>query len=292
MKHLWDLPGWLELAEAAEYLRGLNTEPEVSAVTILDAALEGQVQLSVRFSGFRLAYKVPEQPTSTDDFGYEDILGVYDLVLKGSVRDEIEYLCAVEQGRPHKKLVVHEGARVKSEGHVYQLSPSVAPVSALDGGVLGLTREALGDFSTVIRQRGSSKGSAQQTNSRPLKKQERETLLKIIVALAAPFAKYIKSHPLKDNEKYSSDAEEAFENLSDALGGRVDRETFLAITAALMEYKQFDLSKPYSAADILNRRLGALGLRERSRETIVKVLEPIKNARKTPRSSSTACHRS
>ena len=132
MKHLWDLPAWLELAEAAEYLRGPNTEPEVSAATILDAALEGQVQLSVRFPGFCLAYEVSEQPASTDGFEYEDLLGVYDLVLEGSVRDEVEYLCAVEQGRPHKKLVVAEGARVKREGRVYLLSPSKAPVSALD----------------------------------------------------------------------------------------------------------------------------------------------------------------
>ena len=150
-------------------------------------------------------------------------MGVYDLVLEGSVRNEIEYRCAVEQGRPHKKLVVHEGARVKNEDGVYQLSPSTAPVSALGGGVLGLTREELGDFSTVIRQRASSKGGAQQTDIRPLKKQERETLLKIIVALAAPFAEYIKSHPPKDNEAYSSKAEEALEKLSDASRGRTGR---------------------------------------------------------------------
>ena len=149
----------------------------------------------MRFSGFRLAYEVSEQPASTDGFEYEDLLGVYDLVLEGSVRDEVEYLCAVEQGRPHKKLIVTEGARVKREDRVYQLSPSTAPVSALEGGVLGLTREELGDFSTLVRQRASSKGGAQQTDTRPLKKQERETFLKIIVALAAPFAEYIKSHP-------------------------------------------------------------------------------------------------
>ena len=282
MKHLWDLPAWLELSEAAEYLGGVNTDPEISAVTILDAALEEQVQLSVRFSRPVFAYEVPEQPTSTDGFEYEDLLGVYDLVLKGSVRDEMEYLCAVEQGRPHKKLVVHEGARVKREGRVYQLSPSTAPVSALGGGVLGLTREELGDFWTVIRQRDPLKGGAQQTDIRPLEKQERETLFKIIVGLADRFAKDIKSHPPKKNEPYSSSAEEVFVTLSDALGGRVDRATFRAIIAALMEYTQFDLSKPYSAAEKLNRSLRALGLRERSRETIVKVLKLIKDARETP----------
>ena len=275
MNRLWNLPAWLELSEAAEYLHAITKqEIKINEVTILEAALEGQVQLSIRFSRPVFAYEVPEQPTSTDGFEYEDLLGVYDLVLEGSVRDEIEYLCAVEQGHPHKKLVVHEGARVKREGRVYQLSPSRAPVSALDGGVLGLTREELGDFSTVMRQRDPSKGGAQQTDIRPLKKQERETLLKIIVALAVRFATDIKSHP--------SEAEETLTDLSDALGGRVDRETFLAIIAALVECTQFDLSKPYSAAEILNRRLGALGLRERSRETIVKVLEPIKDARQTP----------
>ena len=282
MKRLWDLPAWLELSEAAEHLRSLNTKQEISEVTILDAALKGQVQLSVRFSGFRFAYEVSEQPTSTDGFEHEDLLGVYDLVLEGSVRDEVEYLCAVEQGRPHKKLVVAEGARVKREDRVYQLSPGTAPVSALDGGVLGLTREELGDFSTVIRQRASSKGGAQQTDIRPLKKRERETLLKIIVALVVRFAKDIKSHPTRDNEQYSSEAEEALENLSDALGGRVDRETFLAIIAALVEYRPFDLSKPYPAAERLNRHLQQLGLRERSPETIAKVLKLIKDARETP----------
>ena len=272
MKHLWDLPAWLDLPEAAEYLRDVNTDPVISAVTILDAALEGQVQLSVHFSRPLLAYEVPEQPTSTDGFEFEDLLGVYDLVLEGSVRDEIEYLCAVEQGRPHKKLVVNEGARVKREGHVYQLSPSGAPVSALDGGVLGLTREELGDFSTVIRQRGSSKGDAQQKNIRPLKKQERETLLKIIVALAVRFAKDIKLPK----------AEETVENLSDALSGHVNREQFITIIAALVKCQQFDLSTPYSAANFVNQRLLELGLKERSPETIAKVLKLIKDARETP----------
>ena len=273
MNHLWNLPAWLELPEAAEYLQA-NTTQEITEVSILEAALEEQVQLSVRFSHSVFAYEVSKQQTSTDGFEYESLLGVYELVLEGSVRDEIEYLCAVERGRPHKELVVHEGAHVKKEGSVYQLFRSNTPVSALDGGTLGLTREELGDFSTVIRQRASSKGGAQQTDIRPVKKQERETFLKIIVALAVRFATDIKSHP--------SEAEETLTDLSDALGGRVDRETFLAIIAALVECTQFDLSKPYSAAEILNRRLGALGLRERSRETIVKVLEPIKDARKTP----------
>ena len=49
-----------------------------------------------------------------------------------------------------------------------------------------------------------------------------------------------------------------------------------------MEYRQVDLSKPYPAAERLIRRLLELGLKERSPETIVKVLEPIKDARKTP----------
>ena len=198
MNRLWNLPAWLELSEAAEYLQA-NTKQEIkiNEVSILEAALEGQVQLSVRFSHSVFAYEVPEQPTSTDGFEYEDLLGVYDLVLEGSVRDEIEYWCAVEQGRPHKKLVVHEGARVKREGRVYQLSPSHAPVSALDGGVLGLTREELGDFSTVMRQRASSKGGAQQTDIRPLKKQERETFLKVIVALAVPFCEVHQVAPAR-----------------------------------------------------------------------------------------------
>ena len=285
MDHLWNLPAWLELPEAAEYLHA-NTTQEITEVSILEAALEEQVQLSVRFSHSVFAYGVPEQPTSTDGFEYESLLGVYELVLEGSVRDEIEYLCAVEQGRPHKKLVVHEGARVKSEGRVYQLSPSHAPVSALQGGVLGLTREELGDFSTVMRQRASSKGGAQQTDIRPLKKQERETFLKVIVALAVPFAEYINSNRPEDKKTPSPNAEEALTDLSDALGDRVDRETFRAIIAALMKYKlkykQLDLSKPYSAAKTLNDRLVVLGLRPRSRETIAKVLEAIKDARKTP----------
>ena len=283
MNRLWNLPAWLELSEAAEYLHAITKqEIKINEVTILEAALEGQVQLSIRFSLPVFAYEVPEQPTSTDGFEYEDLLGVYDLVLEGSVRDEIEYLCAVEQGRPHKELVVHEGARVKSEGRVYQLSPSHAPVSALLGGVLGLTREELGDFSTVIRQRASSKGGAQQTDIRPVKKQERETFLKVIVALAVPVAKYLTSHPREKNAANWPQAEETLTDLSDALGERVDRETFRAIIAALMKYKQPDLSKPYTAAKTLNDRLVDLGLQARSRETIVTVLKSIKDARKTP----------
>ena len=50
-------------------------------------------------------------------------LGLCDLVLEGSVRDDVEYLCAVEQGCPHKKLVVAEGPRVNPEGGVYLLWP-------------------------------------------------------------------------------------------------------------------------------------------------------------------------
>ena len=281
MNHLWNLPAWLELPEALEYLQA-NTTQEITEVSILEAALEEQVQLSVRFAHSVFAYGVPEQPTSTDGFEYESLLGVYELVLEGSVRDEIEYLCAVERGRPHKELVVHEGARVKKEGSVYQLFRSNTPVSALDGGILGLTREELGDFSTVIRQRASSKGGAQQTDIRPVKKQERETFLKVIVALAVPVAKYLTSHPREEDAADWPQAEETLTDLSDALGERVDRETFRAIIAALMKYKQPDLSKPYPAADTLNDRLVVLGLRPRSRETIAKVLEAIKDARKTP----------
>ena len=277
MNRLWNLPAWLELSEAAKYLQA-NTDD----VSILEAALEGQVQLSVRFSHSVFAYEVSKQPTSTDGFEYENLLGVYDLMLEGSGRDEIEYLCAVERGRPHKKLVVHEGARVKKEGSVYQLSPSHAPVSTLRGGVLGLTREELGDFSIGIRQRASSKGGAQQTDIRPVKKQERETFLKVIVALAVPFAKYLRSHPREEDAADWPQAEETLTDLSDALGERVDRETFRAIIAALMKYKQPDLSKPYTAADTLNKRLVDLGLQARSRETIVTVLKSIKDARKTP----------
>ena len=281
MNRLWNLPAWLELSEAAEYLQA-NTRQEITEVSILEAALEGQVQLSVRFAHSVFAYEVSKQPTSTDGFEYESLLGVYELVLEGSVRDEIEYLCAVEQGRPHKELVVHEGARVKNEGSVYQLFRSNTPVSALDGGILGLTREELGDFSTVIRQRASSKGGAQQTDIRPVRKQERETFLKVIVALAVPVAKYLTSHPREEDAADWPQAEETLTDLSDALGERVDRETFRAIIAALMKYKQPDLSKPYPAADTLNDRLVVLGLRPRSRETIAKVLEAIKDARKTP----------
>ncbi len=98
MNRLWNLPAWLELSEAAEYLQA-NTKQEIkiNEVTILEAALEGQVQLSVRFSHSVFAYEVSKQPTSTDGFEYEDLLGVYDLVLEGSGRDEIEYWCAVER---------------------------------------------------------------------------------------------------------------------------------------------------------------------------------------------------
>ena len=49
-----------------------------------------------------------------------------------------------------------------------------------------------------------------------------------------------------------------------------------------MEYRSFDLSKSYTAAERLNRRLQELGLRERSPETIVKVLKPIKAAVAVP----------
>ena len=281
MNRLWNLPAWLELPKAAEYLQA-NTNQKITDLSILEAALEGQVQLSVRFAHSVFASTVPEQPTSTDCLEYEYLSGVYDLVLEGSVRDEIEYWCAVEQDRPYKKLVVHEGARVKREGRVYKLSPSQSPVSALDGGVLGLTREELGDLWTVMRQREPSKEGAQQADIRPLEKQERETLLKIIVALADRFAKDIKSHPPQTNEPYSSTAEEVFVTLSDALGGRVDRKTFRAIIAALTECTQFDLSKPYPAAEKLNRSLKALGLKERACETLVKGLKPIKAPRETP----------
>ena len=81
----------------------------------------------------------------------------------------------------------------------------------------------------------------------------------------------------KDIEVYSSKAEEALEKLSDALGGRVDRETLLVIIAALAKSSEArHFCTPYWSRQGPSRQLLTVesGLtRVAARETIGNVLK-------------------
>ena len=83
--------------------------------------------MSVYFPAPRLgATEIHEQPTSMVVLRAlleKTLQGLCDLVLEGSVRNEIAYRYAVEQGCSVKMLVVHEGAHVKNQAAVV---PTVA----------------------------------------------------------------------------------------------------------------------------------------------------------------------
>ena len=201
---LWKLRAWLTLKEAAEYLSS-KTGLDVDEGDILRLALDGKLQLSLKFLKpieaiqYREGAELEEHRTQIE--------GIWDLLVQGPVRLELENRYRATCGLPHVELDPREkpfdteGAFVTGEeGVVYQLlpsldllwgsgwNPSVFPASsllvvrphALDAVVASLASPSLGPE----EQQPSKPDDATDTLDRPLKERERATLLTIIAALA------------------------------------------------------------------------------------------------------------
>ena len=201
---LWKLRAWLTLKEAADYLSS-KTGLDVDESNILRLALDGKLQLSLNFLKpieaiqYREGAELEEHRTQIE--------GIWDLLVQGPVRLELENRYRATCGLPHVELDPREkpfgteGAFVTGEeGVVYQLlpflnllsglgrNPSVLPVGsllgvrphALDAVVASLASPSLGPE----EQQPSKPDDATDTLDKPLMTRERATLLTIIAALA------------------------------------------------------------------------------------------------------------
>ena len=201
---LWKLRAWLTLKEAADYLSS-KTGLDVDESNILRLALDGKLQLSLNFLKpieaiqYREGAELEEHRTQIE--------GMWDLLVQGRVRLELENRHRAMCGLPHVELDPREkpfdieGAFVtREEGVVYQLlpflnllsglgrNPSVLPVGsllgvrphALDAVVASLASPSLGPE----EQQPSKPDDATDTLDKPLVTRERVTLLTIIAALA------------------------------------------------------------------------------------------------------------
>ena len=201
---LWKLRAWLTLKEAADYLYS-KTGLDVDESNILRLALDGKLQLSLNFLKpieaiqYREGAELEEHRTQIE--------GIWDLLVQGPVRLELENRYRATCGLPHVELDPREkpfdteGAFVTGEeGVVYQLlpflnllsgsgrNPSVLPVGsllgvrphALDAVVASLASPSLGPE----EQQPSKPDDATDTLDKPLVTRERVTLLTIIAALA------------------------------------------------------------------------------------------------------------
>ena len=201
---LWKLRAWLTLKEAADYLSS-KTGLDVDESNILRLALDGKLQLSLNFLKpieaiqYREGAELEEHRTQIE--------GIWDLLVQGPVRLELENRYRATCGLPHVELDPREkpfgteGAFVTGEeGVVYQLlpflnllsgssrNPSVLPVGsllgvrphALDAVVASLASPSLGPE----EQQPSKPDDATDPLDKPLMTRERATLLTIIAALA------------------------------------------------------------------------------------------------------------
>ena len=201
---LWELRAWLTLKEAAGYLY-FKAGLDVDESNILRLALDGKLQLSLNFLKpikaiqYREGAELEEHRTQIE--------GIWDLLVQGPVRLELENRYRATCGLPHvefdprEKPFDTEGAFVTGEeGVVYQLlpflnslwwsgrNPSVLPVGsllgvrphALDAVVASLASPSLGPE----EQQPSKPDDATDPLDKPLMARERATLLTIIAALA------------------------------------------------------------------------------------------------------------
>ena len=201
---LWELRTWLTLKEAAGYLY-FKAGLDVDESNILRLALDGKLQLSLKFLKpieaiqYREGAELEEHRTQIE--------GVWDLLVQGPVRLELENRYRATCGLPHVELDPREkpfdteGAFVTGEeGVVYQLlpflnllwgsgrNPSVLPVDsllgvrphALDAVVASLASPSLGPE----EQQPSKPDDATDPLDKALMTRERATLLTIIAALA------------------------------------------------------------------------------------------------------------
>ena len=202
--HLWKLRAWLTLKEAADYLSS-KTGDDFDKSNILRLALDGKLQLSVNLPKpieaiqYREGAELEKHRTQIE--------GMWDLLVQGPVRLELENRYRATCGLPHVELDPREkpfdteGAFVTGEeGVVYQLlpflnllwgsgrNPSVFPVGtvlgvrphALDAVVASLASPSLGPE----EQQPSKPDDATDPLDKPLMTRERVTLLTIIAALA------------------------------------------------------------------------------------------------------------
>ena len=202
---LWKLRAWLTLKEAADYLSS-KTGFDFDKSNILRLALDDKLQLSVNLPKpieaiqYREGAELEEHRTQIE--------GMWDLLVQGRVRLELENRHRAMCGLPHVELDPREkpfdieGAFVtREEGVVYQLLPvlnllwgsgrnsSVFPVGtvlavrphALDAVVASLASPSLGPE----EQQPSKPDDATGPLDKPLMARERATLLTIIAALAS-----------------------------------------------------------------------------------------------------------
>ena len=233
---LWKLRAWLTLKEAADYLSS-KTGLDVDESNILRLALDGKLQLSLNFLKpieaiqYREGAELEEHRTQIE--------GIWDLLVQGPVRLELENRYRATCGLPHVELDPREkpfgteGAFVTGEeGVVYQLlpflnllwglgrNPSVLPVGsllgvrphALDAVVASLASPSLGPE----EQQPSKPDDATDTLDKPLMTRERATLLTIMAALARAADIDISK---------ASKAGDTIEALTIELGARVSART-------------------------------------------------------------------
>ena len=192
---LLKLRTWLNLQEASAYLSS-EIGHDVYEGDILGLARDGELQLSVKLPQ---PMKAIQDCEGAELAGHRtEIEGVYDFLLKGPGRLELEHCYRVSKGLPYVELGTDEGAFVNGEdGVVYRLLPSsdrpfgTKPLSVLPAGVLlGVQRKALDPIIASLaspgpqEQQPSKPGDTMDPLDKPLKQRERATLLTIIAALA------------------------------------------------------------------------------------------------------------
>ena len=173
---LWKLRAWLTLKEAADYLSS-KTGLDVDESNILRLALDGKLQLSLNFLKpieaiqYREGAELEEHRTQIE--------GIWDLLVQGPVRLELENRYRATCGLPHIERDTYVEAFDKGpfvtgeEGVVYQLLSSweekgYAPkdISAFPvGTVLGVRPHALD--AVVASLPSPSLGPKEQQPSKP-----------------------------------------------------------------------------------------------------------------------------
>ena len=222
-----NLPSCLPLPEATQYLEA-KLGLKVDVVALLEVARKGHLQLSVflprpvmarRVKPGSLSPSISTGPTdqtntttdetrrsladlergrehpSADQEHRESVDGVWDLMLEGSGRVEIERRYRLLAGIETQPLPRLDGALVvREQGEVYQLpvDPGMAglfsPSALPKGSVLGVKPSVLDDFATAVQENWIYEtvfraSSQPVTEPRPLEKREERTYLVIIAAL-------------------------------------------------------------------------------------------------------------
>ena len=155
---LWELRAWLTLKEAAEYLSS-KTGLDVDESNILRLALDGKLQLSLNFLKpieaiqYREGAELEEHRTQIE--------GIWDLLVQGPVRLELENRYRATCGLPHvefdprEKPFDTEGAFVTGEeGVVYQLLPFLNLLSVVRSEPLSIARRQSARGPTPRPRRG------------------------------------------------------------------------------------------------------------------------------------------